>query len=251
MNLTDVLSSKVFVKEDGAINFQTPKTYLEPFIDVVGDKAQEWRIKTANQVVNAEESGEKNIAYPRIAIEADLGISQVQNGLPNFFSGTVGMLYALDMQKPIVKVYTGLNVRSCLNLTIFNAEHVFQQELLGNYREVYSRASSYMKSIEKREKEYQKIYNDLKVELNEEGLNELIGYLVRRGSKDKIGLTPITGAVKLLEAPGTNYSIYDADNKFHCTKWNVFNSITQVLSGNKDFTDVPTKTISLAKLFLN
>src|SRR5690606_31457122 len=109
----------------------------------------------------------------------------------------------------------GLNVRSCMNLTIFNAEHVFQQELLGNYREVYAKANTYMKTIEKREKEYQKVYNDLKVELDENGLNELIGHLIRKGSKSKLGIQPITGAVKLLESPGTPYSVYGPDNKFH------------------------------------
>lgn len=251
MNLTDVLNSKVFVKEDGAINFQAPHQYLDPFIEIVGDKAVEWRVKVANPVINAEESGEKNIAYPRVAIEADLGVSSVQDGTPDYFAGTIGLLYALDIQKPLMKVYTGLNVRSCMNLTIFNAEHVFQQELLGNYREVYAKANTYMKTIEKREKEYQKVYNDLKVELDENGLNELIGHLIRKGSKSKLGIQPITGAVKLLESPGTPYSVYGPDNKFHCTRWQVFNSITQVLANSKDFTDVPTKTIQLAKLFLN
>src|SRR5690606_27596196 len=109
MNLTDVLNSKVFVKEDGAINFQAPHQYLDPFIEIVGDKAVEWRVKVANPVINAEESGEKNIAYPRVAIEADLGVSSVQDGTPDYFAGTIGLLYALDIQKPLMKVYTGLN----------------------------------------------------------------------------------------------------------------------------------------------
>ena len=73
IKLEELLSSKVYVKENGAVTFKSPKHYIEPFLDIVGPTAREIRVQVGESVVNAEEGGKLNIAYPRVNIEAQIG----------------------------------------------------------------------------------------------------------------------------------------------------------------------------------
>ena len=244
LNIEDVLSSKVFVKANSSISFGSPKEYLEPYVELFNETPQ-FRVKAADPVVNAEDSGAMNIAYPRVLIESDLG-----EMIPGFRS-VIGMIMALDLQKPILKIYSGYNVSSCLNLTIFNADKIYQQEILGDYQRVYSRAKEFIQKKEDELIEFKETLTKLQTTfLSEVQLNQLIGKMIRESAKLRLGTTPILQATKFLDDNSSQYYIRP-DGKFTCSKFNVYNAVTQSITNSNDIVDRATKTIQLSNLILN
>lgn len=241
MNIVDLVNSKTYVKENGAITFPSPKELIHPFIDNVKEEV-EYVVKTADEVVNKEqESEELNIAYPKVLVQANFTTPTIPG-----FKSVVGMIYHLNVQKPVVKVYTGQEVSACLNLCVFNAEHVFQQDLLGNYRDVYAKAQSYIMNKQQEIEDYTRIYNDLvETDLEYDELQELLGDILLRATKNNM-VSSVTKAAKLLTDSNSMYYINQGKD-YKCNKWNVFNSITAALS-NCDVAERPVKTLNVAKM---
>lgn len=245
LRVEEVLASKVYVKPGSAVSFGSPKKYLEPFVEYAEAKAMSFRVKVADPIINAEEEGAMNIAYPRVMIEANLG------SLIEGFDAIVGMVYALDLQKPIIKAYSGFNVQSCVNLTIFNNDRLVQQELLADFNKVYNAVENF---VNEKEDEVQTFNSNLiklrESNLSENTFNELIGKLLREGSRSRLGTNPILQAVKLLDDNASQYYVRQ-ENKFNCSKFNVYNAVTQTLTNSNDITDRANKTIQLANIILN
>lgn len=251
MNITlpDLRTSKVFVKEGSNVRFGSASDYIDPFLEHIPMGKASYIVEGANRVVNAEVDGNENIAYPRVHLQA-----QFHNGVPDELGmkSVMGIVYALDIQKPVIKVYTGMNVSVCMNLTIFHYSEMFQQEILSaNYREVYDKAKTYAGDKEKQILEYQTKVKKLKeTNLDEESLNELIGRLLLNGSKSRLGTTPVVQAAKSLLDNSSPYYVW-RNNEFACNLWNVYNSVTDVLTNKVDFTDRSNKIIALSKIMLN
>lgn len=246
--LEDILASKVYVKPNSSISFGTPKQYLEPFVEPIINKTDgnvSMRVKVAEPIVNANESGEMNIAYPRVLVEADLG-----EMIPGFRS-VIGFIYALDLQKPVIKTYSGYNVISCINLTIFNVDKLFQQELLGNPEKVYEKSDEFFVSKEGELVEFKETLGKLqKSFLTEFQLNQYLGKMIREGSKLRLGTTPILQAAKMLDDNSSQYYT-KPEGKFTCSKFNLYNAVTQAITNSNDIVDRAQKTIQLSNLILN
>jgi len=242
IKLDELLSSKIYVKENASVNFKSPRHYLQPFLDIIGPDVIDYRVDVTSPVMNQDEGGAMNIAYPRINVEATVG-----NQMTGFYS-VIGFIFALDTQIPIAKVYTGQSVRTCLNLTIFNADDVFEQNLLGNSQEIYTRALTFKNNKIRQIEEYSKIYKSMTENmLTRKSLNELLGKLLLRGGRSKLGTSPVVGASKLLT---DNKSVYytEKSGEFECSEWNVYNSVTQSLTDSADPILKPNKTIELAAI---
>ena len=247
LSLGEVLTSKVYVKPNSSISFGTPKQYLEPFLKPMLDAGDGYiyRVKVSEPVVNAEDSGAMNIAYPRVMIEADLG--EMIEG----FRSVVGMVYALDLQKPILKTYSGYNVSSCINLTIFNSDKLYQQEILGEYQKVFDKSREFYESKEKELIDFKETLTKLQTTfLSENTLNQMIGKMVREASKLRLGTTPVIQAAKLLDDNSSQYYVRP-DGKFSCSKFNLYNAVTHSISNSSDIVDRALKTIQVSNLILN
>lgn len=244
MEVADVLNSKVFVKGN-SVTFNSPKSYLEPFIDKISSLDPEFDVKVSGAVKNAEEDKTQNIAYGRVCLEAKLSGYGTDDSI-----GKVGMVYALDTQKPTVKVYTGQEVSACLNLCIFNAEQVYSFDLLGGGMDkAYQMAKQY---AEEKEKEVE-IYLKYKKELLEREhtvpeIERIIGKLIHEAMETRLGTSPILSAAKELWNEKSRYSIISTGGT---TGWNIYNAITDHISHRADILDRPTKTLLLSKMILN
>lgn len=244
IQLEELMNSKIFVKENSAVAFRSPKSYLTPFMDIVGPHSTDIRVEVDSPVINAEESGKQNIAYPRVNVEATIG-----DQMTGFYS-VMGFIFALNTSTPVMKVYSGQSVKACLNLTIFNAEDIFEQNLLGNSNEIYNRARLFFQKKEQQIEEYGKIYKDLTQKmLTPQGLNDLMGKLLLKGTQTRLGTSPIVGAAKLLLDPKTTYYTRTGTD-FSCSEWNVFNAVTQSITDKEDAVNKPNKTIELAKIIM-
>ena len=249
MNLPEVLDSKIFVKDGAGATFQSPRTYIEPFLDAIkfDGNIESVTVKTQGDVVNENEDGHRNVAFPRIAIEAKVGSDAPLH------SGVIGMVYALDLQKPQIKVYTGQNASACTNLTIFNAEHVFNQDVLGNYTEVYRKVGEYKEKKEAEVAEFTEIYNDLtNTAFTEPQLNEEIGRILRKAPFNRIGVHPIIQGVSRLDKKGSDYYVEPGSpvSKMHLYEA-ITQSFTNAFQAGRGLLDRATQTVQLSRMFLN
>ena len=238
--LDEVIESKIFTRENSQVTFQSPKAYIQPFLDVVGvDKII---CKVQDPVTNENEDHTRNVAYPRVAIEAHLG-NQVTG-----YDSVVGMVFALNIQNPIIKVYTGQNAHACTNLTIFNASAVSQYSLMNDFTDVFRKAEFYMKQKEAEIKHFiatrDKLLNEFYTE--EELKNELGRLLLATTKKNsKIGYGAIAGASKLIQEPDSIYYLRPGEK---LSKMMLYDSITQHITDSTDILHKPNKTIAVSQL---
>jgi len=242
LSLEQALDSKVYVKNDSVV-YKSPRHYFEPFLEKVEPLAESWRVRTSGAISNAEEDGEKNTAYGRIAIEAKL---------PQFSSsisgGTIGMVYALDTQKPIVKAFAGQNVSLCMNLCIFGADDYIQQDLLAGLDRIYAEVTKMSERAEKTLGEFMAVYeqmNDRMLTVPE--IEETFGRLIRLSKPNKFNTGLIINAANMVFNESSRYAI-SGDTM---SQWQLYNAVTDGITNKVDIFDQPTKTVILNKIFLD
>jgi len=248
LSLEGLLDTKIYVKPESKLYFGSPGDYIAPFVESAKKAGVEnFTVKTGQATINAETTGEKNIAYSRVCVEAQFG------ELVEGFRGVVGLIYALDTKQPILKGYTGYNVSTCINLSIFNAESVYQKELVVDSNLVYKRLNHFIENKKQDAEEFSNTIIKLREALlTETELNEMLGKILRSTSDTNtpLGTTPVINAAKLLDDSSSAYYVRP-DGQFSCSKFNVYNSITQGITESRDVVFKPNKTIHLAKLILN
>lgn len=246
LTLEDVCNTKVFVK-NGSIDFKSPREYIMPFVDQLSKLTDKFIIRTSAAVENAEEaSGVLNTSYGRVLIEAQLP----ENLCTEESGGVIGLVYGLDVQKPVMKVYSGQSVYACVNLCVFGAEHLTTTELLvDGSAKAYVAARQYTEDKEKEVERYLRVSGKLKeMELDKTNLDELIGKLLRESMRIKlVGTTPIISATKDLYDPKSKYAVREGVT----TGWNVYNAVTDYISHKNDILDRAAKTVLLEQMFLN
>jgi hypothetical protein len=245
VKLLDVLNSKVYVHEKSQITFGSPKSFIEPFLDKFSNLGVEFKVGVSERVVNKEADNDNiNQAFGRVLIEAKFP----QQYCTNEHDTVIGMMYALDIQKPVVKIYSGHNAWACTNLAIFGGRYVHQVEILSGYQSVYDKGLEYVDGLTKQLAEFQHIYSRMNETIYEgEDINKIIGKLVREGYKNKqIGVTPILSAIKDLEDSKSKYAI--AGNQ--TSQWNIYSAITNYITDKVDILDKASKTALISNLFV-
>lgn len=248
ITLNEILDSKIYVKDNSAISFKSPKEYLSPFVDKVSKLTDDFRVSVSGTIKNKNEGEETlNIAHGRVLLEAVLPGSFDTNSEFGDTYGTIGFMYALDLQKPVIKVYSGRYARACTNLCVFGAERVFSQELTGNINKCFEVAEEYMDKAEKDLERTLEIIGFMKNETYKgDKLDEFTGHLLRRSLlNSKLGHTAIIQGTRDLYNDKSIYSLKDGET----SGWNYYNSITEHIK-KVDILDRANKTALLTELFI-
>lgn len=110
-------------------SFYTTKDYVEPFFDRMSKFTSEFKVqvKTPEQITRtiSDSSSSDDVTYNRVWIQA---IMPEELSFHNH-KEVVGMVYGLDVRKPIVKIYRGALNMACLNLCVFNPSFLDVKEL--------------------------------------------------------------------------------------------------------------------------
>lgn len=240
MTVKEIINSKTYVNEANNVTFGSPKDYILPFVDIVGE--DDLLIVGSDRIVNKNEDGSENISYSRVRIEKRLDASSLNE--VGEFNPIVGMIYALDISKPVIKVYTGLNAVACNNLNVFNADHLFTMELLSNYKLVYKYAKNYYDATNELIDNYFKNITAMKnTILNKGDYTELMGKFLLKSVKDNsVGTTPVVKAAKLLEDKQSNYYFHKEGNN---NLWNIYNATTDYISSSPEYKEHPNKSLKV------
>lgn len=245
ITLNDILNSKVYLKEGSAISFNSPRAYVEPFLEKFANLNVEFKTSVSGIVANKNADDDKrNEAYARVLIEAKFP----QEYCAKNHDSVIGMVYALDTQKPSIRIYSGQNAWACTNLAIFGARYIHQVELISGIDSIYEKSLDYVEGLTTQLARFQEVYekmNDIYYEGDQ--IDRILGHVLREAYKNKsIGTNPVLAALKDLEDPKSRYSIRDGKTN----QWNIYSALTQYVTDKTDIFDKSMKTVSLSNIFV-
>ena len=233
IELNQLIDSKIYVKSN--ISFMQPKELVYPWLESIGYSGEPIRILSQNEVVNENEDGKANIAYPRFLVEVSKG---VHTSYPSE-SSVHGLLVAMDTA-PVIKIYSGMNAHACTNLSIFNAEHIHQQSLLTDLKNVWQHSKKFFDDENAKLLLSSEAHSFMANTLNNDQVNRLLGDMLRKAHYNKFGTTPIVSAARRL---GDKSSAYYFNPKEVTTYENVYQAITQSITESKELLNKPEKTL--------
>ena len=237
-------------------DYFSTEAYITPFLERMSKYTDDFRIQgvLADQIslTNDGEINLEDTVYNRIWIQA---VMPSDLCLENH-DEVVGMIYGLDVRKPIVKIYRGHLNRACTNLAIFQNSFLDVQELEPESAINYKPIEKLMGQTCQVKNILTKLKNT-EVAYDEARINENLGDWIRRamhystsnvGGKVKVATSTAIDAYKLLyEKEDSPYYVpvgTDTD------MFNIYNSFTQIITDNtkKDIIGTVEKTILVSNI---
>lgn len=236
ITLDELLKGKATKIKDKSF-FQTA-TYVEPFLERMNKLTDNFQVKVELPeqitVTKREDVDFEDITYNRVWIQAILPQSyQIDN-----HDDVIGMVYGLDVRKPIVKFYRGGLNKACCNLCVFDPTYLNVQEIQSTKAIKFGGLDNIINKTNEIEQFLSSLHNTPFIN-TEENINENLGKWVINTldlsydnglGKAKLATSTAVDVYKLLfkdfKSP---YFVGDKDT----TMFNVYNAFTELIS-NKD-----------------
>ena len=233
--------------------------YVEPFLERAQKLTSEFRVQvqlptqityTASGDINTED-----ITYNRVLIEAILPDEYKFNSDPH--RAVLGMVYGIDVRKPVVKFFKGQERMSCTNLCVFSPQLLACQDLEAETAVDYS---PFERIIEQTDDTATWMKKLIETDFNcaTQNVNESLGRWIRNCinmsfdnhyGKAKLAVsTPIDAYKSLFEKEDSDY--YVGVDSGDISMYQVYNAFTQVLTDGmkKDPFNIFEKTLLLKSI---
>lgn len=234
----------------------TTKAYVEPFLERMSKFTDDFRIQAQlpDQVTRTV-TGEINmddITYNRVWIQAVMPEEYAWDN----HDEVVGLVYGLDVRKPIVKIYRGGLNRACTNLCVFSPSFLNIQELEPEKAINYKPVQGLMEQTSDLKAWVQKLKStnwDRDDELIQQNLGRWIinakHECYEQGfGKVKLGVPTVVEAYDLLFED--NESPYYVPESEAVNMFDVYNAFTELISNDKgkDIMNKCEKTLLLKQI---
>lgn len=213
----------------GEIPQVTPSKYLNPIIDMLGNKANlDASVVKLAKPVSIGRDNEKETSYGRIAIEIPL-----LDNRTDYANMKLGLVVAVDKKEPIYKVAIGNELFACTNLMLVGDSVL----TTNNISELISMTEKHLQNTN--------MFNDLfyefknkyeKISMSIEEVEKYCGRLIIN-SDDKLRNTIANGFYNVINSPTSPYYQEQTFNPY-----NLFNSTTQEITNS--FTKGSSERIS-------
>lgn len=234
------------------------EAYINPFLERLHNITDDFRVQVQlpNQVT-LDSDGKittEDITYNRVWIQAVLPDEL------NFknHKQVIGLVYGLDVRKPIYKIYTGGLNMACTNLCIFNPDDLEVKELCPqspmNFKAVnrmIEETSSIATFLQKMlNTNFNSSYSNTSEQLGNWIKRSMSEYIDNGFGKVKLASSVPESAFKLLYL-NTESPYYVGENDTNM--FNVYNAFTQCITDSlkKDIMNQCEKTILLQKILYN
>lgn len=228
--------------------FLTPEVYVKPFIERMNGFTDDFVIKVVEpQQITLNRDGTEDIVYNKVSIEAT-----IPDGMD--YSETIGMVYALDTRKPLVKFFRCLKSNEFNNFIIETDNNIITQTLEPespiNFRSLDALLQKDFKTDE-----FLDHIKTLDFDASNDQVNYKLGqwirfainfYLNSEFGKIKIG-TPdiITGYKDLFEDSKSDFFISLGS---HSQYLKIYNALSRVIYEGKDIVNAIDKTYLLKNI---
>ena len=235
LKLDEIYRGKATMIKDN--KYFSTQQYVEPFIDRVDKMCQ------GNFIVKAQPANQISLTPQGDVNMEDIVFNRVwiQGILPGEYAyenhqQSINMLYALDTRKPLVKIFKNTLNMACLNMCVFNPEHLNIQEIAPATAVDYNFVDYVMKLVDDTKVRLEEL---TKLSFDPEDLKEKIGYWIDECIKSKY--INNFGTIKLSETlPIEVYksividekSPYFAKNRI-VDGFTVYNAFTDILTNDK------------------
>lgn len=230
--------------------------YVEPFLERVQKLTNEFRVQvqlpsqityTANGDINTED-----ITYNRVLVEAILPDEYKFNDDPH--KAVLGMVYGIDVRKPVVKFFKGQERMSCTNLCVFSPQLLSCQELESETAVDYRLLERIVEQTDDTAAWMKKLI-ETEFDCSTSNINESLGRWIRNCinysfdnhfGKAKLAVsTPIDAYKSLFEKEDSDY--YAGIDSGTISMYQIYNAFTQVLTNGmkKDPFNIFEKTLLL------
>lgn len=230
--------------------------YIEPFLNRVQKLSTEIRVQvqlpkqltyTSDGNINTED-----ITYNRVLIEAVLPDEYRFNNDPH--RPVLGMVYGIDVRKPVVKFFKGQERMSCTNLCVFSPQLLSCQNLESETAVDYKPLERIIEQTDDTAVWMKKII-ETEFDCRTQNINESLGRWIRNCinmsfdnhyGKAKLAVSAPVDAYKLLfEKDDSEY--YAGIDSGNISMYQVYNAFTQVITDGmtKDPFNIFEKTLLL------
>jgi hypothetical protein len=236
-------------------DYLSAEAYLTPFLERMSKFTNDFRVQgiMANQIslTPDEEVNMQDAVYNRMWVQAVMPSELCYEN----HDEVIGMVYGLDVRKPIVKIYRGELNRACTNLCVFDPSFLNVQELEPESAINFRCINSLMEQTSDIKATLDRLANT-EVPYNEQSINENLGKWIRNSidksfsnkfGKAKLATSTAIDAYKLLYKKKD--SPYYVNPGTSTDMFNVYNAWTQVLTDDtKDIISKPDKTILISDI---
>lgn len=220
-------------------DFFKPADYIEPFLDRMSKYTNNFtvKVKMPDQITFTDDGNliTEDLTFNRVNIEAVLPNDYAFEG----HTQVIGMVYGLDVTKPVCKLYSGAERSACTNLCVFSPNGLVIQEIQPMEALDYEPIEKLMNRTENISKTL-KMLSHTTFQNNDMNVNESLGRWIRNAmnmnyssgyGKVKIATSTVLDAYKdLFEDEESDY--YTGVND--CSMFNVYNAFTQQITNNWD-----------------
>ena len=233
--------------------------YVEPFLERAQRLTSEFRVQVQlpNQITYTADGGinTEDITYNRVLIEAILPDEYKFND--DAHKPVLGMVYGIDVRKPVVKFFKGQERMSCTNLCVFSPQLLACQDLEAETAVDYT---PFERIIEQTDDTATWLKKIIETDFNcaTQNVNESLGRWIRNCinmsfdnhyGKAKLAVsTPIDAYKSLFEKDDSEY--YAGVDSGNISMYQVYNAFTQVLTDGmkKDPFNIFEKTLLLKNI---
>jgi hypothetical protein len=220
--------------------FYQTEAYVTPFLDRMQKITNDFKVKVELPdqitVTQKDDVDFDDITYNRVWIQ---GVLPQEYDIENH-QDVIGMVYGLDVRKPIVKFYRGGLNRACCNLCVFNPSFLSCQDIYPEAPIDYVPVDDLIRKASEL-KQWLNTLHSTTFERSEQNINESLGLWVRRClsvvysngfGKVKLAVSTAVDAYKLLFEDGESpYYVHQGE---HTDMFNVYNAFTDIISNDKD-----------------
>lgn len=246
MNLTlnELLKGKATIIKGS--EYLSTEAYVTPFLERMSRFTSDFVIQAreSNQLslTKHEDKNQEDTIFNRVWIQA---ILPEELSFHNH-KEVIGMVYGLDVRKPIIKIYRGALNMACLNLCIFNPTFLDVKSIEPEKPVNYDCISRIMEQTSDIKSWLDKLTN-IEVPYDEDIINNNLGVWVRNAIK--VSYDTGYGKVKLATSAAIDaYKLLyvNPDSKYYVPQgkptsmFNVYNAFTEIIS-NSDTRDIINK----------
>lgn len=232
--------------------------YVEPFLERVNKLTNNIRINavTPSQITYTGDGNlsTEDITYNRVTIEAILPDTMKINN--DEHKEVIGMVYGLDVRKPVVKFFHARERCVCTNMCVFSPSLLTCQDLEPETAIDFRPLDRIIEQTDDTVAQLKKLL-EMEFKCDEYNINESLGKWIRNCinysydnhyGKVKIACsTPIDAYKALFEKEDSDYFF---DNEPVISMYNIYNAFTQIItdSRKKDSFNVFEKTLLISDI---
>ncbi len=249
ITVNELLQGKATAIKDR--NYYPTAAYVEPFLERMSKYTDNFKVQVKLPDQLAVEENDTIDIYNRVVVQAILPDNLVVDN----HSQVVGMVYGLDVRKPVVKFYSGALDNVCTNLCVFSPEQLscsaLEPETAINYKPIEHIMGTIEATVNfirhMKATPFECTYENTSLQLGnwvKQCLKETfdVGY----GKVKVASSTPIDAYKLLFEDQDSRYYIGGKESDMY----NVYGAFTQIFTDNmkRDMMNICEKTLLASKI---